>query len=286
MTIEHLLQPELQERLKAEGIEKFLDFLGDERLRQKKARMANLLKIANPDEALYREIMLALGYKNNKIQFLELALILPYSEVCNLKEKVKIEKALLYRAGFSVLKEGLPEDFDLSLRMEKSVWHLRGTRPANYPENRIKGISRFLSHSCESGFYKLVEAKIVENYSEAVDRRLAAKLCKEVTKIFTEGETKSVGKIRAMEIFFNIILPFFMVLFEEREKKEMSDFLYWIYIEHPTLSENSVTKTIKEHIFGDTKEEASRVINSVRRYMALIYLYDKILNIGEGYDNS
>jgi hypothetical protein len=247
--------------------------------------MANLLKIANPDEALYREIMLALGYKNNKIQFLELALILPYSEVRNLKEKGKIEKALFYRAGFSQSKDGLPGDFDLSLRMNKSVWHLRRTRPANYPENRIRGISRFFSQSCEIGLCELVEAKIVENYSEDVDRRSAAKLCKEVTKIFTEGETKAVGKTRAREIFFNIILPFFMVLFEERGKKEMSDFLYRIYTEHPTLSENSVTKAIKSHIFGDSKKEASRVINSVRRYMALIYLYDKILNRGEGYDN-
>jgi len=42
MKIENLLQPDLQERLQTEGIEKFLDFLGDERLKQKKTRMENL----------------------------------------------------------------------------------------------------------------------------------------------------------------------------------------------------------------------------------------------------
>ena len=43
-------------------------------LRKKKQRMSDLLKIALPDEALYREIMLSLGYPKNKVQFLELAL--------------------------------------------------------------------------------------------------------------------------------------------------------------------------------------------------------------------
>ena len=49
--------------------------------------MQNLLKITNRDEALYREIMLSLGYKNNKLQFLELALLLPYNQIQKLKEK-------------------------------------------------------------------------------------------------------------------------------------------------------------------------------------------------------
>jgi len=56
-----------------------LDLWGEKCISRKKQRMANLLKIAEPDEVLYREIMLALGYKNNKVQFLELSTIAPYS---------------------------------------------------------------------------------------------------------------------------------------------------------------------------------------------------------------
>jgi len=61
----------------------FIDLihLGEKWLEIKKQRMQNLLKIASPDEALYREIMLSLGYPKNKVNFLELALILPYSEI-------------------------------------------------------------------------------------------------------------------------------------------------------------------------------------------------------------
>jgi hypothetical protein len=134
MQIVQFLNPDLQKEFKKDDFEKFLDSLGDERLKQKKTRMENLLKIANPNEALYRELMLALRYKNNKVQFLELAMILPYSEICKLKSQEMIENALLYRAGFWESKEGLPKDFDFSLKMGKSVWQYKGTRPANYPK--------------------------------------------------------------------------------------------------------------------------------------------------------
>lgn len=77
-----------------------LNHLGNEWLKFKKQRMQNLLKIAPPDEALYREIMLSLGYLKNKVNFLELALILPYSEIKKFKNGKLIETALLYRAGF------------------------------------------------------------------------------------------------------------------------------------------------------------------------------------------
>lgn len=78
-----------------------LKHLGQQWLERKKQRMSNLLKIALPDKALYREVMLSLGYPKNKIQFLELALLLPYSEIKKLQTKELIERALLYRAGFS-----------------------------------------------------------------------------------------------------------------------------------------------------------------------------------------
>jgi len=65
MGIANLLDTDLREKFETLGLEKFLDFLGAERLRRKKVRMANLLKIAHPDEALYREIMVALSYKND-----------------------------------------------------------------------------------------------------------------------------------------------------------------------------------------------------------------------------
>lgn len=279
MQINQFLNPELQERLNKDGIGRFLDSLGEERLRQKKTRMENLLKIANPDEALYRELLLALGYKNNKVQFLELAMILPYSEICKLNDQGIIEKALLYRAGFSNSKEDLPEDFDFSLKMEKSVWRYRGTRPANYPERRIEDVSRLLFYALEDGLCSLFEKKIVENYSKKVDKKRAMGFSRAIIQIFTG--TKAVGKMRAVEICFNIILPFFAVIFEERGESEYADYLYGVYDLHPPLASNSIARTMGAQVFRDKKNEARRIVTSARRYMGLILLYYKNKGIKE-----
>ncbi len=100
---------------------KELKQVGLQRLKNKKQRMSNLHKIANPDEALYREIMLSIGYKNNKIPFLELTTLQPYSEIKQLSRREIIEQAILYRAGLCDEKNLIPDYFDFSLRMTKNA---------------------------------------------------------------------------------------------------------------------------------------------------------------------
>jgi len=223
--------------------------------------------------------LLALGYKSNKVQFLELAMILPYSEICKLDNQGMIGKALLYRAGFSKSREGLPEDFDFSLKMEKSVWQYRGTRPANYPERRIEDVSRLLFYSLGDGLCSLFEKKIVENYSEKVDKKTAMSFSRAITQIFTT--TKAVGKTRAMEICFNIILPFFAVIFEQQGNGEYANFLYEVYDLHPPLASNSITRTMDKQLFCNKKNDPGKIAISARRYMGLIMSYYKAKGIEE-----
>jgi len=244
---------------------KLLDLKGMERLENKKQRMQNLLKIAEPDEALYREIMLALGYRHNKVQFLELAMITPYSEIRKLKERDIIEQALLYRAGLTEENDLLPGDFDLSLKMEKFVWNYKGVRPSNYPEKRIRDISGFLEETCKEGIYLYLRQKIEQNYVQPVTKEAAIRI---VNKIAT---FKEIGKMRRLEIFFNIILPFYEVVFEKKGLRELVEFLNTLYSKHPSLSDNSITRTMKKKIFRNELE--CKMVNSVRRYMGLIQLY-------------
>lgn len=192
-----------------------LNTLGEKWLELKKQRMQNLLKIAFPDEALYREIMLSLGYPNNKVNFLELALITPYAEIRKLKEKHIIEKALLYRAGFTDDKNGLPQDFDFSLKLDKSVWNYKGIRPANFPEKRIKGISILLSETIEKG--------IVNFFIDRIKAELNNKDPKDAVKKIMNFE--GVGVQRKTEMFFNIIMPFLMVYSDYDKIKNFLNFL-------------------------------------------------------------
>ncbi len=232
-----------------------LNNLGNKWLELKKQRMQNLLKIAFPDEALYREIMLSLGYPNNKVNFLELALITPYAEIKKLKEKHIIEKALLYRAGFTDDKKGLPTDFDFSLKLDKSVWNYKGIRPANFPEKRIKGISNLLSETTEKG--------IANFFLERTKAELNNKDLKDAVKKIMNFE--GIGLQRKTEMFFNIIMPFLMVYSDDN----IRDFLVFIFENHPPLCENRIIKSFKLN-YPDIK------IENVKTYMGgLLFQKDK-----------
>lgn len=232
-----------------------LKALGNQWLEMKKQRMENLLKIAQPDEALYREIMLSLGYPKNKTNFLELALITPYSEIKKLKAQQIIENALLYRAGLSDDKEGIPSYFDFSLRMHHSVWNYSGTRPENYPEKRIRGISILLAESIEKGLVAYFMDKIKLQINNTNPESALKKIM----------DFKGIGIQRKEEMFFNIILPFVMVLSDDQSLK---NFLDLIFENYPPLEDNKLTKEFK-------KSHPAIIIKTVKEYMGTIFLQKK-----------
>ncbi|GBD03456.1 hypothetical protein HRbin19_00742 [bacterium HR19] len=235
-----------------------LNIFGEKWLELKKQRMQNLLKIALPDEALYREIMLSLGYPKNKVNFLELALITPYSEIRKLKEKHIIEKALLYRAGFTDDKEDLPKDFDFSLRMDKSVWVYKGIRPANFPEKRIKAISGLLEKTTESGIVNF----FLERIKSETKNKNPRKSLKDIMNF--EG----IGLQRKEEMFLNIIMPFMMVY---SQNSEIQSFLRFMFENYPPLSENKVIKLFKLN-------NPSVKIENVKAYMGAILFQKQNIN--------
>jgi hypothetical protein len=242
--------------------------LGIKRLNLKKNRMKNLLKIALPDEALYREIMLSLGYKNNKNQFLELALITPFSEIKKLKDKEKIKLALLHRAGF-VDATGKFDGFDFSLKMEKNVWNLKHVRPQNRPQKRIEQISYLLSKTAMmNGIFDFFRSKIEESYfidwgnTFLRNQKIAGKIVKRIM------DFPGLGLERKTEMFFNIILPFFLVVYEDEKNQNMVEFLITIFEYHKPLALNSIVR-------DSMKMLNIKRINSAKEYFGLIqYYYD------------
>ncbi|MEM2919073.1 MAG: DUF2851 family protein [Candidatus Altiarchaeota archaeon] len=239
-----------------------LSELGEKWLETKIQRMKNLLKIAEPDEALYREIMLSLGYPKNKVQFLELALILPYREVKKLKQKHIIEKVLLYRAGFINEKNGLPNNFDFSLKMHKSVWVHKNIRPNNYPEKRIKGICNVLFESIHMGLVNF----FMENIKFQIMNANPTSALRKIMNF------PGIGLQRKEEMFFNIILPFILAYSLDEDIKK---FLYFMFANYPPLKPNAlINKFLKYH--------PNIQIKTAKEYMGAIFLIkssDKYKNI-------
>lgn len=234
-----------------------LNILGEKRLEIKKKRMENLLKIALPDEALYREIMVSLGYKDNKTQFLNLAVILPFSEIRRLQNREIIKDAMLYRAGFIDKFESAPAFFDLSLRMKKNDWVLKKVRPMNRPDLRMENISFLLEKCCGDGIYEYFKKKI-----DLAFQKRKGKSSKTIVEEIMSFP--NIGMERKREIFFNIILPFYLTIFGRENEKV--DFLKRIYDSHPELPDNSISKKIKQVL-------KIKKTKSVKEYMGLIQYY-------------
>lgn len=237
-----------------------LNLLADKWLEEKKQRMINLRKIALSDEALYREIMLSLGYPKNKVQFLELALLLPYKDIIKLKTKPQIEKALLYRAGFTQDDSYFPEDFDTSLKLNRSYWTFKSIRPANFPDKRIKDISQLLSETIDKGIYNYFKNQIENNYVDVIDKSSAKKVVENIMSF------KGIGIGRKKEMFFNIILPFFL---SDDTFNKFHNFLLKIFETHPPLDENSKIKKFYRLIYSNHQSKYIKISN-VREYFGAI----------------
>lgn len=70
-----------------------------------------------------------------------------------------------------------------------------------------------------------------------------------------------VGSRRKEEMFFNIVMPFFIVIAND---VKIVDFLRFLFENHPPLEENSLTKKFREK-FSEIR------IKTVKEYMASIY---------------
>ncbi len=206
--------------------------LGLQHLENKKQRIRNLLKIALPDEALYREIMLSLGYKHNKLPFLQLATLLPYSEIRKLEKKEIIEKAMLYRAGFIEEKADIPDFFDFSLRITKDAWTHKSTRPANFPEKRMAQISYMLSETIEKGIFIYFKNKIEDSFCNELTKRNLKSI---VNKIMSFA---GLGESRKLDMFFNLITPFYTVIYESEKNLKLHNFLKNIIESYPLTNED------------------------------------------------
>lgn len=174
--------------------------------------------------------------------------MLSYFEISKLKDRETIEKALLYRGGFINEKDGSPSDFDFSFRMSKTQWEYKGIRPANFPERRIEGISHLLATSIKSGTVNLFYERI----------RLEANNQNPKTALRKIMDFEGIGLQRKEEMFFNILLPFFIAYTDSTKYKEFLEFIF------ASIKENSSIKDFR-------KKFPNKTLSMIKEYMGTIY---------------
>lgn len=182
-------------------------------------RMRRILLFLDPDEALYRSLLIALGYKKNKSQFEELARSLPYKSIRESggRAAADVERLMLAMAGFE--KPGYDR-----------YWRTGGVRPANHPVRRIRAVARILSETLPRGIAASIE--------EVVERTLL--LSPTPLPLLVEWIVATsgggIGEERARAILFNVFLPFLMA------RQRSDDRLAVLYRTPSRFSENSRTR--------------------------------------------
>ena len=102
-----------------------LDALGEAWFAARRARVLRRVERLGADEALHREVLVALGYKQNQAAMAELARCVPWAAVAGRKAE-EIESL------YAVAARALPPE----------IWRLRNVRPANHPRRRLVGMAR------------------------------------------------------------------------------------------------------------------------------------------------
>lgn len=153
-----------------------LDALGDAWFASRRERMERMRVRAGPDEALHREILVALGYKRNQAAMAEVARLRPFASV---RGRWAGEIEASYRSAAAALPRG--------------IWRLRNVRPANHPWRRLSGMARFVAAAGDEG----------------LERGLARKSSiGELAAWLDPDGTGQIGATRAREIALNVFLPF------------------------------------------------------------------------------
>jgi hypothetical protein len=166
----------------AQWLGRLLDAAGDHRVVTRAAGFRDLFQNHPREQVLYERIAEALGYKNNRMPFMQLAGLLPIQtlrgmvpEAVPAPEKARLlGAALLTTAG--LMDEGDPQGpaadertvaycrevarawqelnaHPPAARLSLSHWHLGGTRPVNYPMRRIAGLAALCGRHLHDGLF-------------------------------------------------------------------------------------------------------------------------------------
>jgi hypothetical protein len=152
-----------------------LDAWGEAWFAERRARIRRALERRPPDEVLYREILVALGYKHNKAGMAEVARRCPWG---SLEGPAGAIEARLRAAA---------------AELPPASWRLKGVRPANHPWRRLSGMARFAAAAL----------------GEGLARGLAARrsIPEQVAWLDPDG-TGLIGPERAWQIALNVFVPF------------------------------------------------------------------------------
>jgi hypothetical protein len=260
-----------RERLGAEAVAAILDDAGDRRFQEKAAAFAVALAEEDGEEVLYRGILEALGYSQNRDPFRLLARALPWRQLRSSigarppQERVlAAEGALLGRAGFLRSLAGdlgaLPSWAGQRNGVESLAlpWRLAGIRPENHPARRLAGAARLLVRYLDKGLLAALLGKVGEASGEGPQALTTA----------LRVDEGLIGPGRAHEIAVNVVLPFALAWAQARQDKPLAQAALTLYQGYPNLSPYGIVRRL-------TAALGRELTAGARRQQGVLHLFNR-----------
>ncbi len=212
-----------------------LQAAGEARLRRKAERMTDLIRDKGMEQALYEELMAALGYKHNKSAFRHLAAALPLEELRRIAEgDAHTAYALLMGAAGLLPEQRSKRWSDETARCIRSLWdvwwryrhaygdhatrcawRLDGIRPANHPARRLMAAAQLVTgrHTPVETIRRRADDEsahwtdqIIAYFHELYDPYMSHHLGFNSTR--RAAPVALIGRMRAASMLTNVIIPF------------------------------------------------------------------------------
>jgi len=200
--------------------EELLERAGVERLRRKAERLARRIADLGVEQAIYEELMIALGYKHNKIPFGRLAAGVPLADLrkASAGDAERAYAILLGAAGLMPTAAGPGADgirrlWDVwwkhrtrweGATLPRDAWRLDGLRPLNRPERRLRAAAGLVTreetpYAFMCGVAPLPPRRLVREMLAWLD----------VPDTGEDGVSGPglLGRARATAILINVVVP-------------------------------------------------------------------------------
>jgi len=291
-----------------ESLLRILDSAGDLRMRRKKEDFKRRIETDGLEQAFYEGMMEAMGYKQSRYAFRELAKRVRIAELLELDQPNRrgidaMAAALLGAAG--LLQDISQTGFDaetthyigevhrywkrvesqfLERRLIGFCWYPSSTRPANFPARRLTAIAAFVHYFGPSIRTVLLQPLQQLDPSKTRDvLRNWLELFSKPLHIFWSyhfqfdghkfaAPKRLIGKERSKILIVNVVLPCLLALAEINGDNRLEANLHRVYREHPLLCENSITRLMKHRLFG-LSDRAKNLIRTAHRQQALHHFF-------------
>jgi hypothetical protein len=279
-----------------------LDTAGQQRFQ---ARAAGFQATPSPEEAgqaLFRGIMVALGYSKNKHPMAELACRMPLAQLESLitVEMPDIECLAIFQTmllgaagllpsqrvlhavkmkndGWTDRLEMLWSATDKPVTMSETDWQFFRVRPGNFPARRIAAMSRLLVRYRKDGLLNGL-INILDKVAVGGNRELEEALIVRSADPGMTGEQSPaslLGRDRAADIVINVLLPFAAAWALVNLRPALAEKIMGLYHGYPPLATNTLERHMSRQLGID-----GRLVNTARRQQGLIHIFKNYCSLG------